>query len=203
MTLEVTPDQVSTVIKHPNGRLEVVMDHEGQRIKYGIIPGSRDRAPLHQALERLVDSGAVNDKFTSFVPLPPPAPPSQTPQQVEALLLRELQQAYDRLRLPLIDPQFTIQEEEARVYIRLMEIAKQEGEPPPLAENFPLLGATVGIDGDTLLDVANATKRRWNETRQRLGQLKRTYYQSWRAIRDAGSVDEKQMVFASVDWGGT
>lgn len=203
MTLEVTADQVSDVIRHSNGRLEVVLEHDGQRIKYGIIPGSGDRAPLHQALETLAASGALNEKMRAFEPLPPPAPPTQTAQQTEALLLRQLQQDYDARRLPLIDPQFAIQEEEARVYIRLTELAQQDGDPPPIGDNFPLLASTVGIDGETLLDVAQRTKQRWNQTRQRLGQLKRLYYESWRAIREAATAEDKQRVFASIDWGDT
>ena len=69
-------------------------------------------------------------------------------------------------------------------------------------ENYPILSASLGIDGDNLWDVAQLVIDRAEDKVSRMHGPEKMRRKAKRAIRNAGSFDEIVSAYASINWGG-
>lgn len=190
---------VTSAVAHPNGRLDVALTLNGEPIRYGVVPGSGDTSPLHQRLEKLHASGQLAAVTQPWAGPVPAEATTETIQDVQGRLLNDLKEAYeDRIR-PLLNPIFEKKIAEARSYLLFENEDDPSKRPPDSA--YPVLAATLGVDGSTLSEVARTVHRRHLETGAELGRIECAYYQAWQMIEAASTVEEKQRAFASVTWG--
>lgn len=111
------------------------------------LPSEEGDTPAHQRLAEFLDAGG------EIADAPPPAPPL-TPEELVAFKAdrrREIDLAAEAERLKYI----TGGAGQAMTYSRKLEEARAAAaEEEPDAQNYPLLAASVGIDGATVAAVA-------------------------------------------------
>lgn len=116
---------------------------------------------------------------------------------VRKTLIDRLNAAAETVHTQFLTPGFG----QAKVYaLKRAEVELIEGDANPTLENYPLLGASVGIDGDTLQDVAVLVRTKIQEWRQSAAAIERIRKTAIRDIEQAQDVDAAFASFQAVRW---
>lgn len=68
------------------------------------------------------------------------------------------------------------------------------------SDMFPLLAASVGIEGETLFDVAELIGSRAEETVTALAAIERVRLQAKKAIKESASIEEAKAIYEAIQW---
>lgn len=189
-------DHIIAVYKHPCGGYSAVMDDGNS---YGFRTDAEDQTPLHKALVAALADGTLKAM---------PAPPLD-PAMVKMVLCSEVDAKAARLlKRPSADVTATRQAklEEARA---LLEHVHHDGEQAisALSEDdqraqYPLLSASLGLHGNTLLEIATLVHSKAIAERKFAYDVERARLHLKAAITAAATADDADAVFASAQWPG-
>ncbi len=79
-------------------------------------------------------------------------------------------------------------------------VADPKNATPPRDDDFLLLKASIGIDGDTMIEVAETVTYAYAIWQQIGAAIEGTRLKTKAAISDAKTVEEAQAIFASIKW---
>lgn len=188
---------VDKVVRHPNGRCEVFLTSGNECQVYGVVPGSQDKSPLHQDLERRISAGEFTSITKEFVPAMPGAAPSVSLDELKRMLAQQVVRDYTARSRDLFDAEAAFVLEEARLW--LTEAADVEA-PDPDPHDYPLLAA-VAMQYDDIQAAAADVVMHARQSKTKLAHLMKAKSTGLGLINSAQTADEAESHFAAIDWG--
>jgi hypothetical protein len=118
-------------------------------------------------------------------------------ESVKSELAARIDDTAEALRQRYITPGFG----QAMTYLqKLSEARAAANDPEASSEKYPLLSASVGLDGDTIIDVATfvlSTSKQWTDVSAK---IEMTRLSAKRSIKNAASVDDAVAVLSAMNW---
>jgi hypothetical protein len=162
-----------------------------------------DQLPLepgHAMLERVADYSQMVDISSpdlSLIDDPDFSEPVDTLDDLKARAKNDIDEGAGTIRGRYItsvrgQPEtYMIKEAEAKAYLKASN---------PLASEYPMLAAEIGINGDTMADVATMIVSKANEWRQLASVIENIRLSKKKAIDEVVSEDDLTAVIADVQW---